>query len=854
MHRWFRVKFVRIVFFYCLYVFLCLIVVAALMQNLPVGVQILFAFVTPGVWIWWREKRRSQRLMESAASAAPLKESQFPVQKRQNAAPSDTAQFNGFRPITATRAQGEKAATQVVTRSQKPSATDQPVARELAKPWASPPMSSIGVSKPAVSATPKPRGSNRQGWIPNGESVTIAGREIGGMIYVGTPLLLNARGYREKCRAYIDPSLSVAKQGTDKIGNAMPYWPGYSDIPAQCRATYLDWLADGRSNPTYNPGYMFLYFYGLERRFFVDQPSLVEKQDILAEVQRLARLYQGNHSAQRYLGEFIQIAQAATFDANDLEPVFDQAGWELPFTLKLAIGARLERGENLSAEWVLSWLLNHPERNIRTAATRCAAEFKALFGLRFDARFPDGLKVTKPRKALVASYQAASQEFTGSLNPSVDGKPVPDISGLRKPVEIAQEIADEVMDDLDKFSRYLGRNVDGGGSLEAQALLPSELWQIFPSKELEALKSWAATIVAQGGTVPVGDVIVRLEGAQTVKLAKRQLTGAADALARIGYGLAPDPRFALRAPVLGEPVVIFDLGGSVEQLEDVSPTYRGSLVELAFGSFIAHADGTIAEAERQSLLDRIAQTEDLTEQERRRLIANLEWMLAVPPDMTLLRRKLKDTGPESQAALRAALVSAALADGIIQAEEVAGLEKVYKALGLDPALVYSDLHAGGGGRGPVRVKPAQPGAPGEAIPQDRVAAAHPLDAARIAAIRSDTERVSTVLGEIFAGDDEDEPEDAAPASLLHGLDRKHANLVRQIIAQDHWSEDAFDALCKTAGLMSSGALEAINEWAFDRYDEALLDEYDGYDVAPDIAAALKAEFEKEGHDVETETP
>lgn len=827
-------KFVRIVFFYCLYVFLCLIVVAALMQNLPVGVQMLFTFVTPGAWIWWREKRRSQRQAEKEAAATPSRDLPLLVRKRSAASPSTTMQDQGSRPATATRAYSQKAVTQSVSPPRIPVATSNPMARV-----------------PSVPAAPKPSSRNRQGWIPNGESVTIAGREIGGMIYVGTPPMLNYRGYRDKCRAYIDPSLSVAKLGNDQAGNQMPYWPGYSDIPAQCRATYLDWLAGGRTDATYNPGYMFLYFYGLERRFFVDQPSLVEKQGILAEVQRLARLYQGNHSAQRYLGEFIQIAQAATLDVNDLEPVFDRAGWELPFTLKLAIGARLERGETLSAAWVLSWLLNHPERNIRTAATRCDAEFKALFRLRFEARFPEGLKVSKPRKALVASYQAASQEFTGSLNSSVDGKPVPDISGLRKPVEIAQEIADEIMDDLDKFSRYLGRNPDGRGSLEAQALLPSELWQIFPSEELEALKSWAAGIVDHGGMVPVGDVIARLEGAQTVKLAKRQLTGAADALARIGFGLAPDPRFALRAPVLGEPVVIFDLGGSVEQLEDVSPTYRGSLVELALGSFIAHADGTIAEAERQSLLDRIAQTEGLTEQERRRLIANLEWMLAVPPDMTLLRRKLKDTGPESQAALRAALVSAALADGIIQAEEVAGIEKVYKALGLDPALVYSDLHAG---EGPVRVKPAQPGAPGEAIPQERVAAAQPLDAARIAAIRSDTARVSTVLGEIFAGDDEDEPEDAAPASLLHGLDRKHANLVRQIIAQDHWSEDAFDALCETAGLMSSGALEAINEWAFDRYDEALLDEYDGYDVAPDIAAALKAEFEKEGHDVETETP
>ena len=59
-----------------------------------------------------------------------------------------------------------------------------------------------------------------------------------------------------------------------------------------------------------------------------------------------------------------------------------------------------------------------------------------------------------------------------------------------EPVEIAQELADEVMNDLDKLSRFLGRNPDGRGSVEAHALLPSELWDAFPSEEMDRLKSW----------------------------------------------------------------------------------------------------------------------------------------------------------------------------------------------------------------------------------------------------------------------------------------------------------------------------------------------------------------------------
>ena len=141
-----------------------------------------------------------------------------------------------------------------------------------------------------------------QGWLPKGQVMTIAGREIDGMVYVGTPPNFNSHGYGEKCRTYIDPSLSVASYGSDKNGDGMSYWPGYSSIPAVCRATYLDWLEGGRRDGTVNPGYMFLFFYGLERRFLIDQPPEDEKREIVAEVERLKALFAQNYSVQRYLG------------------------------------------------------------------------------------------------------------------------------------------------------------------------------------------------------------------------------------------------------------------------------------------------------------------------------------------------------------------------------------------------------------------------------------------------------------------------------------------------------------------------------------------------------------------------
>lgn len=122
-----------------------------------------------------------------------------------------------------------------------------------------------------------------------------------------------------------------------------------------------------------------------------------------------------------------------------------------------------------------------------------------------------------------------------------------------------------------------------------------------------------------------------------------------------------------------------------------------------------------------------------------------------------------------------------------------------------------------------------------------------LDAARIAAIRHDTARVSAVLGGIFSADDDASnvfQPDFALRSPLAGLDPKHASLVEQIIQRKHWTVEEFYEVARRQGLMPSGAIEIINEWAFGKFDEPLLDECDGYDLCPDIVDALRTEIAK----------
>ena len=71
---------------------------------------------------------------------------------------------------------------------------------------------------------------------------------------------------------FIAPGFCVAKGGGDTSGGSFSYWPRYSDAALIARATYLGWL-----DQRINPNSVLIYFYGIDRRLFVDIHTEDEK-------------------------------------------------------------------------------------------------------------------------------------------------------------------------------------------------------------------------------------------------------------------------------------------------------------------------------------------------------------------------------------------------------------------------------------------------------------------------------------------------------------------------------------------------------------------------------------------------
>ncbi len=710
--------------------------------------------------------------------------------------------------------------------------------------------------RPAAARWQAPPKNGNDFWVPPGQSKSVAGHEIGDMVYVGRGLRSQRSGKAENC--LIDPSLPVAKRNADYAGAQMPYWPSYSEIPPASRLAYLQWLSSGRSDPEAELGYVFLYFYGLERRLFLDRPTKEEASALIAEVQRLRRIYSGNRSFDRYsralLGAAVILQHRTSPALPDPQSFVDRSDWELPLSLKLGLGGEINAGRPLSGEWLLCWWLAHPETRLRTPAKRAFEEFKQLFLIRFEAAHPEGLAVAKPKRTLSFTYQAASASFERDFSQELSG--YPDVDRLTKPVNLAAGIAEGCMDALDAYSRYIGRKPHGRGSIEAHALLPEELANLMPSAELEALRGWTNKQIADAhGIVPVETVLERLEGEVPSRVGRRALTGAADALARISVGLAPDPRFAIRAPKAGEPVMLFRLPDRITKLEDVSADYTGALLSIVLGTYIAHADGEVSNVERQRLKSQIDRMTSLSESERARLHANLTWMVAVPPKLSQLRKHFDSIDEVQKQAIGQMAIAVAGADGVIDPAEVDAIRKLYRAMGLAEEQIYGDLHqmAATPASEPITVFKAPEQPTGYAIPSPPEKDAPPgkgslrLDQDRISSIMADTHRASQVLSQIFADETAEEEgtteceDEGLGTALQDGLDSAHRALVEELLSQPTWTEDELVKLIRQFGLMPEGAIEAVNEWAFEHFDDALLEEDGDYLVNLGILEAIRSE-------------
>lgn len=686
-------------------------------------------------------------------------------------------------------------------------------------------------------------------WVPCGRTIQHSGYSIpGGLVYFGTGLKAIQRWSEEP--SLIDPGLPVSRTNPDHEGKTMNYWPSYSQMNPSSRAAFLEWLSSGKKNPKAYIGYVFIYFYGLERRALADaKDSSTAKKDIpaiITEVKRLLSIYGGNGSFHGYASKFLEVLQVhqTTEPLYRALPQLDVSSYEVPLTLKVALGQMATDGVPLSAEWAFAWAENDPSMPRRMPVQRCPNEFRELFKLRYSEKFAEGLRL-KPNKARIkATYRPASASFGGYVDiPMPD---LPDLTEISGPSSKISDIVTICTDELEGYSRYLGRNPEGRDSIEAASYLPQALLKKHSGQEFQRLRGWLDSQAVSNAhlCLSLSSLLQHIPSLKQDTFGKKEATAIANLIGKMGFGIEPDPRFGSFVPKPGQDVVLFRVGDNAPS--SASAEYSAATVVLHLASAVASADGSVDTSEERHLEEHLEAWLHLAPDEKTRLRAHTQWLLSSFPGMNGLKKRIELLKQDQRESLGRFLVGVAQSDGYIDPTEMKILTKIYQMLGLDTQSLYSHAHAAA--VEPVTVQTVDfVKAQGYAIPVPPPKAAEgvSLDMGSIKAKLAETVAVSAILNNIFT---DQEPESSsevaaepAPSEVaIAGLDSDSYSFMRVLASKLVWARGELEKLAAEHNLMLDGTLDSINDASFDHFGGPFFEGEDPIEINSDFAKEMPA--------------
>nr|WP_282571319.1 TerB N-terminal domain-containing protein [Methylonatrum kenyense] len=686
-------------------------------------------------------------------------------------------------------------------------------------------------------------------WVPQGETVEIKGLTIHrGFLYVGRGLG-GPESYPEITPALINPTLPVDFANPDTAGDTMGYWPSYDTITPQARAAYLHFLAAGGWPAHANPGYVFLYFYGLERRVMVDalggdERARAEGPAIIEVARQLRDVYgSDSQSIRNYLTQFIDTASILLKLPIDLDQIAsDRTSPSLQ--LKVALGQAVSAGKPIDARLARAMVRSDPLIRSKVAMERCSEEFDALFPLVFKELHGDGIKARVNKSRILIRYQPAARGTPG-VNARLD---LPDITAVSGPRNKIQKVVDDCCEQLAPLSRHRLNNPDDTDSPKARALLPHALassagWSD-TGGAIDALRSRVEARLEETtfARLPASELLELFgaEASRTGKVSVETRRLIERLFAGWSLGVAPGLGFTRGTLNRTDKVVIF------RQTDPGSDTagiaFERALIHMrVLGLAYAHTAHAITPAQTALVRRYINGLNGLSSDERLRLEGVLHWLLeSRTRHLAGVRKGLAEMTATEISALREFLLRFVSIDGAVSADCVRDLKALMPLLGAEPETLYERLHQLIAE--PQEVRPSKSGTPGGRIPpfpsktdapENEPTEAPPLtlDQDAIAKREAESAAVSKTLKEIFAEEEEVreaevEPEQApsASAGLLPALDSAHREFLTALLAHDGTlSMSEARAHAESHSLLLDGAIDQINEATLDMTGAALLE-------------------------------
>ena len=686
-------------------------------------------------------------------------------------------------------------------------------------------------------------------WIPKDNSIVIAETTIqGGLIYVGKRLL-TITGDNDPCLIDLTKEVALSADFSQRL---IGYWPSYSNISPEARRAYLNWLATGKDNKNADIGYVFLYFYGLERKIIVDcKTSTNNKEEILVisnELQRLLCIYgERSKSFKRYavdLLDWIGIMYTSdrmykTLRENELLQDIR------PRSIRLALGQAAIDNICLPAVVALHWARLDTTGPWTTKLAKSPTEFYASFQKLYKDKFGDGLYLQTNDQDLSFNYLPASSSLRireKELAAEIRGVPSIKISIDTKKIFLGI-LGQACQNLLEPFVENANHAVDVCNKPETAYTLLGSPWS---EEKLISLKKLAMN----GPRVIKLDVLASNLGMPIVDTTN-DFIAISKLLNQYSLFVIPDGESRAAPSLINEQIVIYTASPNTG-ISQQSAIFNTAYITLQLASAVAASDGEFSHSEYEHLLEKIKGWSHLDANQILHLEANLFYLQFSPTvlnsvKLNIIKKSLVHLDHISRRLIALFIASVVQVDGLIVADEMNILEKIYKALNLDVDTIYSDLCDGAIANSP------PPTSFDTKIERGSINDLK-LDANRIAQLQEDTDRGADLLASIFSVDEDDEQasvissrqltnvegQDESGKSFILDLDTTLSVFACQLMERESWSRSELLVVAKELGLMLDGALEAINEASYDKIDVPFSEGDDPVEINPDVLGRLNS--------------
>lgn len=631
--------------------------------------------------------------------------------------------------------------------------------------------------------------------------------------------------------------------------------PQYAQLKPSERWAYLQWLDQGRPH-TNKMVFLGLYLQGLERRVFLERNDLF---DIWQEIWRLyptpdAHWHPLYHCMDELLwGLLLFLGSEAP--PEHVIPMACEIGqyhtWDEETAERFAL--LLSWGVN-SFQLFPPWLAFEVARILLPRAPgvvyeRAAPQMMELFVARLSKRNPRELEFQP-------SPQPNSTFHYSPLNVSLPEISIrwhdafEDTDQWSKSAKNWIKLFEECVEELRPFARVLGQGGASPASRLAWEALPPELRQgQHPCRE----KLWQ---LGEGQWEETGCLTTVAQVAQILEIAPRPaLTpqlgkGLVLSLHMCGLSVEPDVRLSSKPYRWDDAMALFPASADKEDiLNDAAiARYQSHVAFLRCGLFVAQAAGQVPQDMLALITQRLFEAFDLRPMEKRR--AEVAARLMTQEKIALTGHKWPEQEMETlKARLPALLLEVTGHGGQVNTAQEKALAAVWKRLGLEKQGLTQKLDQLSA-RGVMFIRSGTPGRPGEKLlsppPDASPAAPLELDHNVIGTLLEDTAHVHQALSEAMNGEEDGiqnapgvttsatEPvvlgetvSGAAPTAepeedKLNGLPPQLEGLLAALLQQPQWELAQAQELARRHDIMLAGAIEKINDWAFEELGEQLI--------------------------------